>query len=298
MSLRITQGMMHTQLMRDLNRNLGRMQKLQEQMNSGMKINRPSDDPVGITYGLRYRSELSTNEQYKENVNMANSWLEFSDKMLTQTENVFHRLKELTIKASTGTNNEGALDAIKVEVEELREQLLDIANSKLNGKYVFNGQLTDQPPYTSANAANDITDDRRIPLMLGAEVQVPINISGNEIFGQPGADDNAFKIFDDLITALGDKDFAAISATLDKQEQRMDEVLAMHAEIGARTNRVDLIENRLKDLGLNLESMQSKVEDADYAELIIKSKINESIYNASLSVGAKIITPSLVDFLR
>ncbi|GIP35597.1 flagellar hook-associated protein FlgL [Paenibacillus sp. J2TS4] len=298
MSLRITQGMMHTQLMRDLNRNLGRMQKLQEQMNSGMKINRPSDDPVGITYGLRYRSELSTNDQYQKNVSMANSWLEFSDKMLTQTEAVFHRLKELTIKASTGSNPQAALDAIRVEVEELRDQLIDIGNSKLNGKYVFNGQFTDEAPYTAGNAADDRTDSSRIPLVLGAGVEVTINISGNDIFGEPGTDDNAFKLVDDLITALQDGDFAGISASLDKQEQRMDKVLAMHAEIGARTNRVELIENRLKDLGLNLEAMQSKVEDADYGDLIIKSKINESIYNASLSVGAKIITPSLVDFLR
>lgn len=298
MSLRITQGMMNTQLMRDLNRNLGRMQKLQEQMNSGMKINRPSDDPVGITYGLRYRSELSTNEQYKGNVSMTNSWLEHTDSLLSQTEGIFHRLKELTVNASTDSNPDEARDAIHKEIKELREQLLDIANSRLNGKYVFNGQLTDQPPYTSDNAANDVTDATLIPLELGTKVQVPINLSGNEIFGEPGAEDNAFQIIDQLLISLENGEVEDIGNALDKIDSRLDQILSMHAEVGARMNRVELIESRLKDLEINLETMQSKVEDANYHELLIQSKINESIYQASLSVGAKIITPTLVDFLR
>jgi flagellar hook-associated protein 3 FlgL len=78
----------------------------------------------------------------------------------------------------------------------------------------------------------------------------------------------------------------------------MDKMLAIRSEIGAKTNRIDLMMGRLDDLGVNLTDLQAKVEDADYAELIMKSKIQENIYNASLSAGAKIISPSLVDFLR
>jgi len=78
----------------------------------------------------------------------------------------------------------------------------------------------------------------------------------------------------------------------------MDKILNQQAEIGARVNRVELMQNRLKDLELNLTDLQSKTEDIDLEKLIIDAKINENIYQASLSVGAKIITPSLVDFLK
>lgn len=298
MSLRVTQGMMHNQLMHNLNRNLTRMNKIQQQMETGMKLNRPSDDPVGITYSLRYRNELSNNEQYQKNVDMAKSWLDFSDDMLLQTESVMHRIKELAVKASTESNPQEALDAINKEIKELREQMLDIGNSKFNGKYVFNGQITDQAPYSDENAAGDTTDSRSIVLNLGAGVQVPINLSGNDIFGEPGAEDNVFQIMDDLLVSLENGEFEEIGESLDKMDSRLDQLIAVHAEIGAKTNRVELIESRLEDLELNLTSMQSKVEDADYAELLIEAKISESIYQASLSVGAKIITPTLVDFLR
>ena len=75
-------------------------------------------------------------------------------------------------------------------------------------------------------------------------------------------------------------------------------MLAIRSELGAKTNRVDLMMGRLDDLNINLTDLQAKVEDADYAELAMKSKIQENIYNASLSAGAKIISPSLVHFLR
>lgn len=298
MALRVTQGMMHTQLMRNLNRNLVRMENIQQQMTTGMKLNKPSDDPVGITYSLRYRNELSANEQYMKNVDTTKSWLEYSDSMLNQTEAVMHRVRELAVKASTETNPQEALDAINKEVKELRAQLLDIGNSKLNGKYVFNGQMTDKAPYSEDNAANDLTDSRLIELALGAGIKAPINLSGNDIFGEPGADDNAFQIIDELLLTLESGEFEEIGASIDKIDARMDQILSMHAEIGARSNRVDLVESRLEDLEINLVSMQSKTEDADYAELIIQAKISESIYQASLSVGAKVITPTLVDFLR
>lgn len=298
MALRVTQGMMHTQLMRNLNRNLVRMENIQQQMTTGMKLNKPSDDPVGITYSLRYRNELSANEQYMKNVDTAASWLDFSDTMVSQTEAVFHRVKELAVRATTETNSQEALTAIQKEMKELRGQLMDVGNSKLNGKYVFNGQMTDKPPYSADNAANDATDRSLISLSLGAGIQVPINLSGNDLFGEPGAEDNAFQIMDDLISSLENGDFEALDGSLNKIETRMDKILAIHSEIGARTNRVELVEGRLEDLGLNLTKLQSKVEDADYAELIIQSQIAESIYQASLGVGAQIIKPTLVDFLR
>lgn len=298
MALRVTQGMMHNQLMHNLNRNLTRMNNIQRQMETGMKLNRPSDDPVGITYSLRYRNELSNNEQYQKNVDMAKSWLDFSDDMLSQTESVMHRIKELAVRATTETNSEEALTAIQKEMKELRGQLMDIGNSKLNGKYVFNGQMTDRPPYSQDNAANDITDANLVSLTLGAGVKAPINLSGNDIFGEPGAEDNAFQMIDDLMSALESGDFDSLDGMLNKIETRMDKILAAHSEIGARTNRVELVESRLEDMELNLTKLQSKVEDADYAELIIQSQIAESVYQASLAVGVQIIRPTLIDFLR
>lgn len=147
MSGRVTQSMMNTQLIRNLNLNMSRMDNLQNQLSTGRRINKPSDDPVGISYSMRYRSELAANDQYQKNVDSAISWLENTDKTLGQVGDVMHRMRELAVKAANGTNPQMALDAIKEEIGQLQSQLVDIGNTDFNGKFIFNGQMTNVAPY-------------------------------------------------------------------------------------------------------------------------------------------------------
>ncbi|OMF04641.1 flagellar hook-associated protein FlgL [Paenibacillus sp. FSL H7-0942] len=306
--MRITNNMLSSQLLLNLNRNAQQMNNTQTQLATGRKINKPSDDPVGITYSLRYRAELSSNDQYQKNVDSAISWLEFNDTVMNQAGNAIQRLRELTVQASTGTNPQSALDSINEEVKQLKEQLVDISNSKLNGKYIFNGETYDVKPYDfpsnqdgtldTTNATSVVTDKGKINFIVGESVQLPINVSGNEVFGTETEEDNLFNLVNNIMKALTEGNQKELSNQLDNIDSRTDKMLAIRSEIGAKTNRVDLMMGRLDDLGINLTDLQSKVEDADYAELAMQSKIQENIYNASLSAGAKIISPSLVDFLR
>lgn len=91
--LRVTSNMMNSQLLLNLNRNARTMNDTQLQLSSGQKINKPSDDPVGITYSLRYRAELSSNEQYTKNVDSALSWLDYNDTVLGQAGMLFKRFE-------------------------------------------------------------------------------------------------------------------------------------------------------------------------------------------------------------
>lgn len=300
--------MLSSQLVLNLNRNAQQMNNTQTQLATGRKINKPSDDPVGITYSLRYRAELSSNEQYQKNVDSTVSWLDFNDTVMDQAGSVVQRLRELTVQAATGTNPQSALDSINEEVKQLKAQLVDISNSTLNGKYIFNGETYDMKPYDfptntdgsfdTTNAASVVTDSGKINFIVGESIQLPINVTGNEVFGNPNEADNLFVIFNTISQALASGDQKELSNQLTNIDTRTDKMLAIRAEIGAKTNRVELMQGRLSDLEVNLTDLQAKVEDADYAELSIKSKIQENIYNASLSTGAKIISQSLVDFLR
>ncbi|WP_405104793.1 flagellar hook-associated protein FlgL [Paenibacillus sp. FSL K6-1217] len=304
--IRVTSNMMSSQLLLNLNRNARTMNDTQLQLASGRKINKPSDDPVGITYSLRYRAELSSNEQYTKNVDSALSWLDYNDTVLGQAGDVIQRLRDLTVQASTGSNPQSALDSINEEVMQLKEQLVDIANSKLNGKYIFNGEQYTTKPYDFPKGADGtydtsqevITDAGQIQYIVGEGVQMPINLTGNAVFGATGESDNIFSLINNLSSALKAGDLTGISSQLDKIDTRTETILSARSEIGAKTNRVELMQDRLSDLNINLTDLQAKTEDADYEGLIMQSKIQENIYNASLSVGAKIISTTLVDFIR
>lgn len=304
--LRVTSNMMNSQLLLNLNRNARTMNDTQLQLSSGRKINKPSDDPVGITYSLRYRAELSSNEQYTKNVDSALSWLDYNDTVLGQAGDVVQKIRELTVKASTGSNPQSALDSINEEVMQLKEQLVDIANSTLNGKYIFNGEQYNTKPYDFAKGADgtyDVskaitTDAGQIQFIVGEDVRMPISTTGNDVFGNTGDTDNLFAIINNLSAGLKSGNLKEISGQLDIIDTRMETILSARSEIGAKTNRVELMQDRLSDLNINLTDLQAKTEDADYEGLIMNSKIQENIYNASLSVGAKIISTTLVDFIR
>lgn len=318
--MRVTQKMLGWQTLNSINNNLSRIQKIQEHINTGKKINRPSDDPVGLSYSLRYRSEIRATEQYQRNLDSAISWLDVTDTTLSQVNDVLQRARELAVKGANGTNPDQALEAIAAEMDELADELWEIANTRFNGKYIFNGQRTDQPPYPFPHSylgdehAGDSFDKGQIKFEVSRGVTVQVNFHAGEIFGSvvPGDggdppkpaenvdadEDNAFYILQTLSQALRDADFEAVDDMLGRLDARIDKVLEKWSELGAKRNRVDLIEHRLQDNDLNIQALLSKTEDVDYAEAITNLKMEENVYMASLSVGARIIQPSLIDFLR
>lgn len=301
MALRVTSNMMSNQVLRNLNKNLNKMADLQNQQSTGRKLNKPSDDPVGVTYALRYRSELSANNQYQRNVDTALGWLDTTDSVMSQAESVMGRLKELSVQASNGTNPQSALDSVKSELQELRAQFADLGNTQINGKYIFNGQTYDIIPYNSNNLTSlgaAETNKDPVEYTVGLGVTFQINTSGNDFFGEKNGTDNVFNIIDKLSTAMNNGRYDEITKELANIDSRLNKMVSVHAETGARTNRVELMQNRLDSEDFSLTSLQAKTEDADISELLINTNIASNIYQASLSAGAKIITPTLVDFIR
>ncbi|WP_082562163.1 flagellar hook-associated protein FlgL [Paenibacillus sp. Root444D2] len=304
MVLRVTQGMIQSQLLSNISNNVKRMSVSQNQLSTGRKINKPSDDPVGITYALRYRSEISINDQYQRNIDAAKSAVDHTDTVLSQINDVMQRAKELTVQGLNGTNPQSALDAIGIEMGQLYETAVGLGNDQLNGKYTFNGQFTDKQPYSIATASVDVPDDQKINYQVSAGITIPINQTGNDVFGAPGNNDNLFKILKGLQDAFSPSppgtpaNLTVAKGLMIDLSKRFDNFQTVRSEVGARANRIDLMDNRLKDLDVNLTDLSSKTEDADMAETITKLKTDENVYQASLSTGAKIIQPSLIDFLR
>lgn len=301
MSMRITSNMMTTQLLSNLNNNVYTSSKLSNQASTGRKLNTPSDDPVGATYALRYRAEISSTAQYDSNVSTSLSWLDYTDSVMGQAGEVMTKLKELTVQGSSETMSDTDLQAIKKEMEELKEQLVSIGNSEITGKYVFNGQQYDNKPYALTDTVTSYdqisTDNGSVSYMISEGVNVPINVSGNDFFGSSTDEDNIFKVLDTMLTALDAGDSAAFAGQLNNLESRTETMLTGRAQIGARTNRVELVQARLSERSSNLTEMQSAVEDAEIDEVLIQATQAQTIYQAALKSSASIMSTSLVDYM-
>lgn len=305
--MRITQSMMSSTMMSNLQKNFQRIDKYQEQMMTNRRLNRPSDDPVGVSSALHYRAEISSTNQFEENVEDANAWMDFTDSVLTETTSIIQRLSELAVQGGTDTVPEDARLNIAQEVDQLYQQLISLGNSQFKGKYIFNGERVDEKPYT-ADPGNTLDQTNKYELdtgevryQIGAGIYVSVNLSGDKVFGEYGDSSSLFKVLDDFKTALADNSAsgtAAIQNITPRLQACLENVVTAQAEVGGKQNRLEFTTSRLSDLNLNYVSLQSSTEDADMPFVITELKTAESIYQASLDTMARIIRPSLVDFLK
>lgn len=384
---RVTQSMLSTNMLRNLNTSYGKMSKMQDNLTSGMKISRASDDPVVAVKGMKYRTQLDKIDQFKRNMNEAEAWLDTTDTALDQVGSTLNRIKELVVQAANDTNTPEERAKIKVEIDQIREQIKDVANTQVGGKYIFSGTHTQKALYVNVQVPdvegyyNTLTTDADRQAFLNGLPGTAQTVTGplktvrventqagitnpykSEVFGVPDPNDPTKKItvpsvdlnvtapagypqmtatglngtvqievFDGIQlivnTNKGPDVFAAMEKVLkevsnvlgdpnatgqeigDKLGSIADgtdttiadiqaKVLDARADVGARQNRVELMMNRLDIQEINVTKQKSLNEDTDYAETITKMTTQESIHQAALSVGAKIIQQTLVDFIR
>ncbi|MFJ7838534.1 flagellar hook-associated protein FlgL [Lysinibacillus sphaericus] len=304
--MRVTQSMLSNNMLLNLNNNYGKLSKLQNQINSGSKITRPSDDPVVAVKGMGYRRDLGQVEQYSRNMNEVNNWLDTSDESLNQVGEQMKRVRELVIQAANDTNTPDERAKIKSEIDQIQKQIQDVANTKVGDRYIFSGTKTGQPLFLNGaiNTANVNTEDVKIEVYDG--IQMNVNTAGKDLF--KSVDDMMSKIAglldpnrvplatgEEISSTLGG---VSTTSTSDDITNMHNKILEAQADVGARQNRVELMENRLSIREISVTKQLSNNEDVDYAKAITQMVTSESIHQASLSVGSKIIQQTLVDFIR
>jgi len=296
--MRITGTMQYTQLLTNLRNTQTGIYDWQNKLATGQKISKPSDDAVGIAYQMRYDTELSRSNRYLSNAQTGEGILNTVDSLLGQADDLLKRAHTLALQAANDTMTDEERKTIAAEVKQLKEQMVLIGNSTYNGRYLFNGQKTDQPPYTSANAANESTDPGVFMLNVSSQVQVPVSITGEKIFGAAGSDDNVFKVLDDLISHLENGQQELLGGDVQKILNASDNFSVQRAEVGARTNRFMLMQDRITGDIANLKSLRADVADVDYAEAITQLQLKQNVFQAALATGAQIMQVSLVDYLK
>jgi flagellar hook-associated protein 3 FlgL len=296
MTLRVTQNILNQNLLFNLQRTNKTMDQLQDQVSPGRKINKPSDNPVTAVRGMFYRSSLNEIDQYKRNADDGLSWMTSTDEALDEVTSVLQRVRELTIQGKNGTNSETDRNAIAEEISQLKEHLGEISNSQIAGKYIFAGTDVKTPPYSSATKEFTNANNEKLELVVGQNNTVQINVKGIDVFNNDGAG-GIFKVLSDIETDFRSPK-AGSTDHLAQLDGQMDNLLRHRSELGARMNRMELSISRIDGLEVSTTRLLSGEEDVDMAEVITNLKAQENVQRAALSVGARIIQPSLVDFLR
>lgn len=286
----------------NLQRSNANMGKYMEQLSTGKKINKPSDNPVTAVRSMYYRSALNEVDQFKRNLEDGLSWMTTTDEALDQLTTVVQRVRELTVQGLSDTNDTSARHAIAEEISQLKEHLGEIANSQIAGRYVFAGTDVKTPPF---RANPDVADSQKefrnvnqekLELQVGQTNHIQINVLGTAVFNNDGAG-GIFKVLEGIVDHFNSPD-GNESDHLDQLDNQINNMLKERSELGARMNRLELSTAKVESLEVSTTRLLSGEEDVDISKVIIDLKSQENVHSAALSAGARIIQPSLLDFLR
>ncbi|WP_313125577.1 flagellar hook-associated protein FlgL [Proteiniclasticum ruminis] len=303
--MRITNNTLTGNYLRNLNRNLKAMQKYQNQLSSGKEVSRPSDNPMLVARIMQLDSNVRMNEQYEKNIGDALGWTDTADGALNVVTSTLQRARELIIYGANGTLSDTDRSALKDEVDTLQGQLMQVLNTNYDGRYIFGGQKTTEPPFQIDEASGKLTysgDSSNIEREISKGVNIAIPTDGSGITVTEG-------------TSLGNEDigslFRSISEALDSGntedlsgkllgdiDKHLDNTIRFRSKMGAVYNRLESAKERNAAENLSMTELLSKSEDIDLAEKMMEFSTMRTVYQASLQTGAQILQPSLLDYIR
>ena len=301
-TLRVTQGMIVSRSLRDLNRQTRRLLELQEQLATGLKVNSPSDDPLAARRAVNIRVAIAKQKQYVTNISSASSQLEESSTSLQTVVTALQRANELALQGANGTSSQTQMNALAIEVNQLIEATLTEANHQTNGRYVFGGTRTLNAPFVAMrDAEGQITavtyqgNDEAIKIGVTDGISVQINETGQHAF-LSGQDvlQTLIDIRDNLLS--GDKTSLGADR-LTELTNAQNQLLVSMAAIGATQNRLETLTTNTEASIDQLTVTLSDNIDADYAETVVNLNAQSNAYQAALEVAARVIQPSLLNFI-
>ncbi len=293
---RVTETSMQSRALADLQRSLQRGQKLQTQISSGKQILRPSDSPTGTVTSLQLRGEVRATQQYSRNSEDGLGWLGTIQDKLGDASNSVIRVRDLTVQALNSNVGGESSEAIATEIDNIKATLISEANAKYMGRPVFGGTTPGTSAYDGAGKFLGNADETT--RTVGPNAKVRIESNGPDAFGAEGSDSQLFTVLTNLSTAVRAGDSTALNNGLQNLDAAHDLLKSTLSDVGARYNRVTQMKQSAEDHLLSVSSQLSDIEDVDLPKAIMELQIQQTSYQAALAASAKVIQPSLIDFLR
>ena len=292
--MRITEGMTYLSFLGDLQQTKQQMADAELQVTSGKKVNKPSDDPAAAADIVQISSEQAANAQYTSNINSANAKLNAADSSLSSVQTMVNRVLQLAeLGVSSGSNPQGSVQ----ELQGLRDQMVSVANTTVQGRYIFGGTATTTAPYVEQSDGSVTCQGNNTvgTLQVSPNTTVETQIPGSQIFS--GSVD-IFSTMSQLITAMQNGDSTGIAAQISQLQQFSDNVSTAQSRVGGDLNVASSINNQLTAEGLAESTELNNVQSSDSAQALTQLTLSQTNLQATLAVGAKIAQVSLLDYLH
>lgn len=273
-----------------------------EKVVTGKKILKPSDDPAGVNKVLNYRTLTSNIEQYNRNLNTVQNRLESTETAIGSATGILQRLKELAIAQANGTMSADDRKIAAVEVRQLRDEMVGIANTRTESGYIFAGYATDTAPFQADGSVTPaVSIDGEIKIEVESGGNITANIPGDRLFKGAGVTGgiDIFASMNDFIAALNSNNVAGIQTAIGDMDAGLNQVINARTDTGAGLSRIDLVRERLDNVKLVTTKALSNEEDIDLAIAISDFTARQQALEAARATASRIFEmPTLMDFLK
>jgi flagellar hook-associated protein 3 FlgL len=282
-----------------INAHRSRLAVLNEQLTTGKRINRASDDPAGIEMVLSLRTSQTEIQQFQRNNQAANQKLTAADDVLNNYETMLDRVRVLVTQGLSDTSTQAAKNALATELETLRSRILAVANTKNNGEFLFGGVRQSEAPFDAAAVPSALPTSAQYVQIEPGSNAILVGVTAETIFG-----DATSTIFADLTTAVaalrGTGDPVADRASLEAMNARFANFSELanvgRTIVGANMNATEFAQDALAGSFLNLDEQATNVEGTDFAAAAIGVADAERSLEATLQIAAR-GRRTLFDFL-
>lgn len=307
--MKISTGLYFDRATQQLGNVQSNLTKVQEQLATGLQIVKPSDEPDKASLITRLEGELSRQASYQDTLKAVNVRLTASETALKNTSDVMYRIKELAVQAANDTVGAQDRQSIALEMGNLREQILSLANSQdSNGNYLFSGSRSGSPAFSqdATGRVNYQGDQARMQVNVGDNRRMNLNMPGSDAFTRLVRDDGKgnktgvdfFQSLDDLVNAVNSSDRTAIQRGVGEVDGLQNGISEGLGQIGADLTVVDLQNNVLDEVIMRLKTTRSDVEDLDYTEAITRMNKDQLALQAAQSGFSKISQLSLFNYIK
>ena len=310
MNIRVTSQVQAANAIANLQKPGSKIAIYQDQISSGLRVRQASDDPRAFNSIASSRANYERYEIYKETIAESTSTLNTSVTLLRDTSSALVRAKEIAQLAISPENDATTFEALATEVDALLERTLNTANTIVDGEYLYAGTNSKTAPFRISavdvnNKPTEITYDGTADptkTLIGPNQSINTKYPGYSIF-----QDNANNVFQSLIqlrdtlrdTTLTNSEKAqALSTSLGNVDSARTHLGEAIGEQAATLSALEGLQNRIIDIQFNDASKLSELESTDYSEAVVKLKEQESLFEATLGVSARLFQPNLLEFLR
>lgn len=274
-----------------------RLDRVQEQVSTGKRISRASDDPAGAALALHHREDIDFEAQMRRNLASGVAYLNATEAALGSAGDVLQRVRELTVQASSDTMGGQERANVAAEVNQLISHLAQVANTNFGGAYVFSGHQSQSAAYqvtgTPPTAVTYLGDTGLRTRRISQQDTVAVNVAGPNAFGA---------VFSDLISLRNDLAGSATGATiaghLTSIDSALNRILDARADAGARTNRLESAQRVSEQTDTDLQKLRADIEEVDLPETITRFTAEQNAYQAALAAIGRTANMTLLDFLR